>query len=215
MATITQRQNGSWHAIIRRKGHPAVYKTFAKKSDAEVWAAETEREIRLGGIAGRVEAEQTVFKDLLQRFKTEFAPHHYRIRDDKKEAWRFQCDRLDDFFGDYSLAAINQQLVARYRDERLKPPTGSKRKPVSDSTVRKELYMLSKVLGFAETECGIALPRGNPVEKIRKPSDGKARDRRLSNEQWEALERECRASRNPWLASALALSVETAMISRP
>lgn len=211
MATITQRKNGSWHAIIRRKGHPAIYKTFAKKSDAENWASEVEREIRFGSYLNRSEAEKTTFSELLKRFKTEFAVKHYRIRDDKKEAWRFQCDRLDDFFGAYSLLAIDQRLVARFRDERIKPPPGSKRKLVGESTVRKEIFLLSKILGFAEAECDIALPRGNPVDKIRKPRDGKARDRRLSKTEWESLETEISKSRNPYLKPAFSFAVETAM----
>jgi integrase len=210
MATITQRKNGSWHAIIRRKGHPAVYKTFAKKADAEVWAAETEREIRMGSFAGRIESEQTIFSDLVTRFKTEFAPHHYRVRKDGKEAWRYQVARLDEFFGDYSLSAIDQKLIAQFRDERI-TPTGGKREAVGESTVRKEIFMLSKMLGFAQTECGIPLPRGNPVDLVRKPKEGKSRDRRLTEIEWAALEREIGKSRNPCIKPAFGLAVETAM----
>jgi len=100
-------------------------------------------------------------------------------------------------------------LIAGYRDKRLK---GDKDRPaVADSTVREEIYMLSKVLDFAQTEKGISLPRGNPVEKIRKPSESKGRERRLSAEEWKAFEKECRASRNPWLWPAVQLAVETAM----
>lgn len=211
MATITQRKNGSWHAIIRRKGHPATYKTFERKIDAETWASEVEREIRLGSYLNRSEAEQTTFSALLNRFKTEFAPKHYRVREDKKEAWRFQCDRLNEFFGDYSLLAIDQRLVARFRDERITPPAGNKRKAVGESTVRKEIFLLSKILGFAEAECDIALPRGNPVDKIRKPRDGKARDRRLSKTEWDALETQISKSRNVHLKPAFSFAVETAM----
>lgn len=211
MATIRARESGYWQAVVRRKGRPSESKTFRTKTEAEVWARQVEADMERGVFLSTTEAERNTFADITKRFREEFAPFHYRKREDEKEAWRFQLARLEEFLGDYALVAIDQKLVATYRDKRLKPPTGSKLKPVGESTVRKELYMLSKVLGFAETECGIALPRGNPVEKIRKPSDGKARDRRLSNEQWTALECECKKSRNPWLAPALALSVETAM----
>lgn len=71
--------------------------------------------------------------------------------------------------------------------------------------------MLSKVLGFAQNEKGITLPRGNPVEKIRKPSDSAGRDRRLTADEWTAFTNECKKSRNPWLWSAVQLAVETAM----
>jgi integrase len=71
--------------------------------------------------------------------------------------------------------------------------------------------MLSKLLDFAQGECGIALPRGNPVDRIRKPSEGRGRERRLTAEELEKLETEIRASRNPWIAAAFTFAVETAM----
>lgn len=211
MAQIEQRESGGWQARVRRRGYPATSKTFRTKAEADAWARSVETEMDKGAFISVSDAERTTFKDLLKRFREEFAPKHYRKRDDEKEAWRFQCDRLEEFFGDYALIAIDQKLVARFRDQRLNPPAGSNRKPVSESTVRKEVFMLSKILGFAQTECGITLPRGNPVEKIRKPTDGKARDRRLSTEEWLRLETQLKRSRSPFLWPAVQLAVETAM----
>lgn len=211
MATIREQKNGRWQAIVRRRGRPAESKAFRTKTEAQLWAQRVEVDMERGIFQSTSEAEHTTFQDIATRFSEEFAPHHYRKRDDEKEAWRFQLSRLKDFFGEYSLAAIDQKLVTSYRDRRIKPPSGTKRKAVGESTVRKELYMLSKVLGFAEIECDISLPRGNPVDRVRKPAEGKARDRRLNATEWSALERECRKSRNPWLVHALALAVETAM----
>lgn len=211
MATFKQRESGYWQTKIRRKGHPNQSKTFRTKTEAEAWARQVESEMDRGIFLATTDAEQTTFSELLKRFKEEFAPHHYRKRDDGKEAWRFQCDRLEDFFGKYALITIDQKLVARFRDERQKPPSGSDRRPVSQSTVRKEIFMLSKILGFAQTECGILLPRGNPVEKVRVPTEGKARDRRLTTEEWSKLEQEINKSRNRYLKPAFGLAVETAM----
>lgn len=209
MATIRQRASGYWQAIVRRRGYPDESRTFPTKTEAQAWAQGIEADMRRGLYQSTSEAERTTLADLIADFKTEFAPHHYRQREDNKEAWRFQLDRLDEAIGVYSLAAIDQKVVARYRDDRLKG--GADRKAVKESTVRKEIYMLSKVLGFAQTEKGITLPRGNPVERIRKPSEGKGRERRLSADEWQAFERECRKSRNPWLWIAVQLAVETAM----
>lgn len=211
MATFRQRESGYWQAIIRRKGWPDESKTFRTKTEAIAWAGTVEADMKRGIYQSASEAERTTAKELIKRFREEFAPKHYRERDDKKETWRFQLARIEEFFGDHALAAVDQKLVARYRDERQKPPPGAKRKAVGESTVRKELYMLSKLLGFAEKECGINLPRGNPVAKIRKPRESKSRDRRLTAKEWDALERECGKSRNPWLATALTFAVETAM----
>lgn len=197
-----------WQAVVRRKGHPDQSKTFDTKTDAQDWAKIVEADMRKGIFQDATDAERTTLGDLIKDFKTEFAPHHYRVRADKKEAWRFQLARLDEALGKYSLAGIDQAAIKSYRDGRLKGSAG--RKPVGDSTVRKELYMLSKVLGFAQDEKEILLPRGNPVDKVRKPQDGTSRDRRLSAEEWTAFTNECKKSRNPWLWPAVQLAVETA-----
>lgn len=209
MATFRQRSSGYWQAIIRRKGHPDESKTFRIKVDAEAWARDIESKIDKGIFVSASGAERTIFSDLAKAFRSDFAPKHYKVRADEKEAWRFQLARLEDFFGAYSLAGIDQKLVAKFRDLRLKGISG--RKPVGESTVRKEIFLLSKVLGFAEREQGITLPRGNPVEKIRKPSEGNSRDRRLSANEWTRLEVQLQKSSNPYLYPAVQLAIETAM----
>lgn len=209
MAAFEQRESGYWQAKIRRRGWPAKSKTFRTKSEAETWARQVESEMDRGVFVSASDAERTTLGDLIDRFVKEFAPHHYRKRDDEKEAWRFQCERLKDTLGAYSLAALDQKLVAKYRDDRIAGKDA--RKSVGDSTVRKEIFMLSKVLGFAETECGINLPRGNPVDKIRKPTESRSRDRRLTGTEWKSLEVQCQRSRNRHLWPALQVSVETAM----
>lgn len=203
MPTIRKRGEYQWEAQVRRKGYPPQSKTFNTRADADLWAATIESEMGRGVFMDRSDAERNTLGDIIDRFTSEFAPFHYKIRSDGKEAWRFQCGHLKTALGQFSLAALDQKLVAQYRDKRLAS--------VGSSTVRKELFMLSKILKFAETECAITLPRGNPVDKIRKPSDSKSRDRRLSDDEWQKLETECRKSRNIYLWLAVQLAVETGM----
>lgn len=203
MATFETRESGYVQAKIRRKGWPSQSKTFRTKTDAEVWARQVEAEMDRGGFVSASLAQRTTFSDIVDRFTKEFAPFHYRVREDKKEAWRFQCQHLNGFFGEYSVAALTPQLAAKYRDDRLKT--------VGASTVRKELNMLSKVLTVAGQEFGVAVPTGNPVLNIRKPQEGKSRERRLTADEFTALLAECGKSRNPWLLHAVNLAVATAM----
>ena len=203
MATFKQRDSGWWQAVIRRKGLPDQSKTFEKKDDAKKWATDIESKMDRGVFTDKSESEATTLTDLVDRFIKEFAPHHYRPREDMKEAWRYQCNHLKNNLGGYSLAALDQKLVTKYREDRLKL--------VGDSTVRKELFMLSKILNFGEIECGISLPRGNPVLKIRKPGESKSRDRRLSKEEWDKFVDECKASRNIYLWPSVELAVESGM----
>ena len=203
MATFQQRESGWWQARVRRKGWPAQSRSFGTKGAAEAWARAVEREMDKGSFVSTASSENTTFSEIAGRFLAEFAPHHYRQREDGRESWRFECQHLVAALGKYSVAAITPQLVAKYRDARLRE--------VSGATVRKEINMLSKILTVAAQEFGVAPPSGNPVSNVRKPKAGKGRDRRLSAEEWQALERECKRSRNPWLLAALRLAVETGM----
>jgi len=112
--------------------------------------------------------------------------------------------------GKYSLAAIDQKIVGAYRDLRLAGNKQMKMDAVGDSTVRKEIFMLSKLMKFAQIECGILLPRGNPVDNVRKPSEGKGRERRLTKEEFTRLETEIKKSRNKLLYPAFQFAIETA-----
>ena len=161
MATITVRDSGWFQVRIRRKGYPVQSKSFRTKTAAETWARGVEAEMDRGVFVSSVVAEHTIFSEIVERFVTEYAPHHYRVRDDAKESWRFQCRHLKNALGQYSLAAMTPKLVAKYRDDRSKV--------VSGSTVRKELNMLSKIMTVASQEFGVSPPAGNPVSKIRKP----------------------------------------------
>ena len=209
MATVRQRASGYWQAIVRKKGYPDESRTFRTKTEAQDWGRSVEADMQRGLFQSSNASEQITIGSLIEDFKIDFAPLHYRSRPDNKEAWRFQLDRINEVLGKYSLAAIDQKLIASYRDLRLRG--SSTRIKVNDGTVRKELYMISKLLGFAQNEKGITLPRGNPVEKIRKPSEPSGRDRRLTNEEWAKLETECKNSRNLWLWPAVSLALETAM----
>lgn len=203
MATIRKRGYGQWQVQVRRQGFPTESATFESKIEAEAWASQIESAMARGVHAATKAAEKTTLAELIERFRTSYAPLHYKQRVDGKEAWKFQAKHLEDKLGKKSLAELDQKLIIEYRDARLKL--------VSGTTVRKELYLLSKILGFGEMELGINLPRGNPVLKIRKPTESKARDRRLTDAEWSTFEQECKKSRNNYLWPLVYLARETSM----
>lgn len=210
MANFRKRESGLWQATVRMTGYPSKSKTFERKIDAEIWARKIEADIDRGIFQNSSDAEKATLADMIDRFKNEYAPFHYRKREDKKEAWRFQLARLDTLLGKYSLAAIDNKIVGVYRDLRLAGNKQMKMDAVGDSTVRKEIFMLSKLMKFAQIECGILLPRGNPVDNVRKPSEGKGRERRLTKEEFARLETEIKRSRNKLLYPAFQFAIETA-----
>lgn len=211
MAAITKRPEGTWQAKVRRKGWPPQSKTFRTRAQAETWARAIETEMDVGAFVSRVEAERTTVDDLADRFRRDFAPHHYR-----GAGWSHKLDRLQERLGQFALVAITPEIVAAYRDERLQDPDPrykdqDKAPRVSGATVKTEIDLLAKVFDIAQKEFGIALPLGNPARSIRKPKAAEARSRRLTSEEWAKLEDACKQSRNAWLRPALLLAVETAM----
>ena len=64
-----------WRAQIRRKGHPALVKMFKTKTEADTWANEQERQIRMAGLPLTIEdlKRQTV-SDIVQRYLNEITP---------------------------------------------------------------------------------------------------------------------------------------------
>lgn len=212
MATFELRESGYWQAKIRRKGQPAQSKTFRLRLDAERWARSVEAEMDKGAFVALGRAERTTFKELADDFEKDFAPHHYR-----GGGWKAKLKALRGKLSSYSLIAITAQVIAKYRDDRLKEPDSrytkdpDKAPRVAPATVKGEIDLLSKMLDVAQKEFGIALPAGNPVLGVRKPKGAKSRDRRLTADEMTALERECRASGNPYLWPAVVFAIETAM----
>jgi len=204
MAVIEKRGELQWRALIRKKGYKTVSITRETKAEVEAAASVIESEMVRGVYVDRAESERTTLSDIIDTFIPEYAekPENYKQRADKKEAWRFQLKHLKEHLGQYSLANIDKKVIKDYRAERSKV--------VGDSTIRKEIYMLSKLFSYAEQEEDITLPRGNPITKMSKPGEGRARDRRLLPKEWERLVEQCKRSRNTLLWPAVDLAVETA-----
>lgn len=211
MATFELRTSGYWQAKVRRKGHSPESRTFEFKADAEIWARQIEAAIDRGAFVSASQAEKTTFSDLADDFEKDFAPHHYR-----GEAWKHKLKALRSRLGKLSLTSITAKVIAGYRDARLKDADPRFKVPstaprLSGATVKTEIDLLSKMFDVAQKEFGIALPAGNPVLGVRKPASGKGRERRVSDAEWSRLMKECGASGNAWLLSAVKLAVATAM----
>jgi len=185
VATIRQRCN-RWQCIIKRKGYPLLSNTFDLKKDAEKWARQQESAIDAGQWIDRKEAEQTTLEELLKRYSKEVS-----ISKRGKDA---EDVRIEQFkksnLAKYSVASITRQMIAEWRDNRLKE--------VSGSTVSRDLTLLSHVFSVAIREWGIAL-HSNPVSLVRKPPAGKPRDRILTTVQRVALVTASRQCQNPWV----------------
>ena len=215
MATIVKTPSGTWKAVIRKNGWPTTAKTFRTKRDAEDWSRRTEDEMVRGVYIQRGASERLTFDAALDRYLTEVTPTK---KPATQRAEKLKAKPLREFFGDYALAAIGVDLVARYRDQRL--TTASQRvnkatgkaTPLRPATVRLELALLGHVFTTAIKEWRIGLVQ-NPVHNIRKPSVGEGRDRRLSGDEEARVLAAVDAYSNPMLSWIVRIALETGMRS--
>ena len=213
MASIDQLPSGLWHARVRRKGYPAQRRSFQSRADAEAWARRTEGEQERGLWRDRAPLDGTSLGHLLTRYEREVLPGMKSA-----PVAKYHLARLREDLGHLALTSLTGAALAEWRDARLRC--------VASATVNRELSTLGGVLTWARKDLG--LPVEHAVSGIRRPPQGRARDRRLEpGEETRLLEalgdragdvRGAKRSggyrvgtRNRWLRPLVQLAVETAM----
>lgn len=99
--------------------------------------------------------------------------------------------------------------IAEYRDMRLAQRNHKTGKPISNSTVRLELSLLSHVFDVGRVEWGAC--ESNPVSNVRKPKPTPGRDRRLLPREERQILRYCHSHPTHELYSLVVLALESAM----
>ena len=193
MATISKRGDLQWQAKVRAKGHPAQSRTFTLKADAERWAKETEIAIERGLFFDRSVGERTTLSSLIERYRAEELPGK------RGKHFSSALNQLDAALGQYALSSITSEMIAKHRDARLKS--------VSQSTVKKEINLLSSLIDLAGKEWGIPVA-ANPCLMVKRPVEPKGRDRRLEDGEEDRLIKACQESE---AAIELTAIVQTAL----
>ena len=181
---------------MRRRGHPTKSKSFRLKVDAERWSAKIEGEQDRGTWRDASEAERMTLFAALDRYERERTA---KKRGAGREASVLRMLR-DEPIARLALARIGGHQVAVMRDEWLDAGYAA-------ATVTRRLAVLSHLYAVAGREWNM---RGldNPVRAVEKPAIDNARDRRVSQDEIEAI---CAATGSTELAAFIRLAVETAM----
>ena len=189
-------RNNRWQARVQRKGQKDLAKSFLNKPDAEKWARSIEIEIDRGTYINTDYAQKTLFKEILQKYLDDVAPH---MRSADNQIVRVR-KLMKHPIAEVNMAHLSPKHMADYRDERLKE--------IKPNTVIRELAILSSVINLARREWGLNII--NPITMIKKPSSTKGRDRILNDEELGRLIIQLEKI-SPWYKPLVEFAIETAM----
>lgn len=206
MASVYKRkdQDGKstgWRAVVRIKGHPSVCNHFERKQKADDWAAEVEREIKLGKFQFNQHKQQHTFTDLIERYQSDGALEHIRSVEDVIRHLEYWKTRL----GDYALVHLTTDLLGQERQFFASTPT-NKNTQRTPSTVNRYMASLSAILSYAVQLRWID---ENPCFRLNKLKEASGRDRVLSPDEISRLLVSCQESKSPYLYCLVLMSLTT------
>ncbi len=196
MAYIQERKDkdGKTHyrVQIRLKGHPITTATFDRKTDAKLWAQQTESAMRDGRHFKTAESKKHDFFELVDRYIENVVP----TKPKNAAATTAQLLWWQEQIGHCLLSDLSPAIIAEQRDKLLKGTTfkGTIRSP---STVVRYLAALSHALTIATKEWGWL--DESPMRKVTKPKEPRGRVRFLDDRERSALLKACKESSNPYL----------------
>ncbi len=191
MASIRKRR-GKYQVRIHRKGYPALSKTFLTRVDAQRWGREMEIQLERDGVP----RPDTSLAQLLTRYLESVTPSKKNCRVEAQRIKKWAKDPI----GSKRVEAVTASELASWRNHRLS-------EGLSGSTVRNYLATLSAVYRHAASEWGYQHLE-NPVARLKRPSPGKARARRVSDQE---IGRVKSATESAYLAALIDLAIETGM----
>lgn len=208
MAYIQERKtdDGKTHfrVQIRLRGYPTTTATFERKTDAKLWAQQTEASMRDGRHFKTAEAKKHTLGELVDRYIQNIIPTKRKTGTATQAQllwWKSQI-------GHCLLSDLTPALIAEQRDKLLKGTTfkGTIRSP---STVVRYLAALSHALTIAIKEWGWL--EDSPMRKVTKPTEPRGRVRFLDDQERALLLKACQESSNPYLYPAFVLAISTGM----
>lgn len=193
-----------YRVLIRLKGYPVTSATFERKTDAKLWAQQTEAAMREGRHFKTAESKKHTLAELIDRYIKTVIPSKPR----NAKATTAQLLWWKQKLGHCLLADLSPSLIAEKRDELLEgaTPKGTKRSP---STVVRYLVALSHALTMASKEWGWL--EDSPIRRVTKPREPRGRIRFLSDDERSALLLACQESSNPFLYPVVVLALSTGM----
>lgn len=178
--------------MVRIKGYPTVCNHFDRKQEAMDWAADVERQIKLGKYKFGREDQKKTLSDLIDRYIEDGVLDHHKAAKDTRR----HLEHFKKVLGGYAIAYITPDLLLAERKKLLNSPSakGTKRNP---STVNRYFSALSGVLRYG---CrNLRWMDDNPCTNLLKLKESPKERRTLSTDEEVRLLNACRQSKNPYL----------------
>lgn len=196
MASIQKRKksNGeySYRVRIRVEGAPLVTETYPTRREAVDFARRMESEIRAGRYFGKEESKEKSFSEFIDRYIENELPKNPKGYAKQKMLLTWWKSKL----GSYFLCHITPVMIAEHRDK-LMTETTRRKKLRTSSTTNRYLASLSHAFNIGQKEWHWI--KENPVLKITRPRENKARERYLNKEEIALLLDAARKINSPLL----------------
>lgn len=207
MASIYKRKSKDskstvWRAVVRIKGYPTTCNTFERRQEADDWAKDTERRIKLGQYNFETNNTTHTYATLLDRLTLDGALQHHRSLKNTQAQYDYWRKRL----GAYALVHITPELVAKERHLLANAPTHKGSKP-SPSTVNRYMATLASTLSYAVKQ--LRWLAENPCKNLLKLKEDPGRDRILTDGEITRLLEACRQSKSPYLYTIVLFALTT------
>lgn len=200
---VKRKFGNGWQAVIRKKGHKPIKRTFDLKSDAQQWAAEQEGLIKAKRYKDPRLASLVSLGEALDKYREEGFLEKKAASTMAREVYSKR--NLERLIGESTpLSDIDSMVTHQYQNTRL--TEGG-----SASAVRQELAMLSRMFNKARKIWRV--PVDNPVNDVERVKPGPARDRFLTTEEARLVIEEAKRAQNKKFYPFVLLLMHTGMRS--
>ena len=199
MASIQERKDATgkihFRVQVRLKGFPPEQATFERKTDAKIWAAQTEAAIREGRHFKASEGKRHTLADAIERYEREVLPRKPRTAPYQKPQLEWWRERL----GRFTLADVTPALILERRAALVKE--------TSAGNANRYMAVLSHLFTVAMKEWGWV--DDSPFRKIQRLTEPRGRVRFLDDAERKALLATCKESPNPNLYDVVVLALSS------
>jgi integrase len=199
MANVRQRKSArtgeiSYTVQVRLTGYPPQTATFKRKTDAHIWAQQTEAAIREGRHFPYAESKRHTVSDLIDRWLKKLERDKPVSQDKQTQELRWWREQI----GGYALSRVTPALIGECRDSLLAENIGTEAVPRYRVPATANRYLAALSKAFTEAVREWHWVRENPVLRVSKGKESPGVVRYLSNEERERLLAECdRLARTP------------------